>query len=267
LTAGQLFGQSIYMDPTPTDVFMPARLYIDITSSDCGCPELQDADPVSNPLYIWTWMPEEFRPPLGTEDVGNGDWGNSNENMRMKQDETNPNLWYYDFLGAPPVQFYDVPAAELYGGGISFLVKEKNGAPEGEPEQKSEDLSYTPESPGCLDKVCYFPTIWYPDDYLIITYDNGQEQNNGLQNLGPDECYVWFGYSVDGGPLQTLQGSDDKFKMNYIGANKFDLTMIPREYFELNEGETITELRVLFTKPPVNVPPFTTPDISIPGCQ
>ena len=256
------------MDPTPTDVFEPARLYIDITSSECDCPELQDADPESNPLYIWTWQPRgDDRPPLNGENTANGEWSNSNENMRMKRDEANPSLWYFDFLEAPPVQFYDVPAAELYGGGISFLVKEKNGAPEGVPEQKSPDLSYVPESPGCLDKVCYFPTIWYTDDYLIITYDNEQEENSALQNLGPDECYVWFGYSVDGGSLQTLQGSEEKFKMNYIGAGKFDKTMIPFEYFGLNEGETITELRVLFTKQPVNVPPFTSPDISIPGCQ
>ncbi len=53
-----LFGQGIYFDPTPTDVTVPARFYVDVTSPECNCPELLDVNPTDNPLYIWTWDPK-----------------------------------------------------------------------------------------------------------------------------------------------------------------------------------------------------------------
>lgn len=140
------FSQAVYFDPTPTDVnASPVRLYVDISSSLCACPELQDADPDENPLYFWTWGPNEDRPDVTVDgemfNVTNGDWVNSNENLKMMQDENNSNLWYYDFVGASLVEFYSVPSGSLYQGGINFLLKEKNGSPEGQPEQKSNDLN------------------------------------------------------------------------------------------------------------------------------
>ncbi|MEM9052999.1 MAG: PQQ-dependent sugar dehydrogenase, partial [Bacteroidota bacterium] len=138
------FGQGVYVEPQPLFInSQTARLYVDITSTDCNCPELLDADPVTNPLYIWSWAPNEIRPEIlvdgGLVNTNNGSWTDSNENLRMSVDENNPNLWFYDFLNVSLTQFYDVSAA-AFEDGISFLVKEKNGAPQDLPEQKSPDL-------------------------------------------------------------------------------------------------------------------------------
>jgi glucose/arabinose dehydrogenase len=139
------YSQGVYLDPAPTDANEPARLYVDISSAECNCPELLDADPQDNPLYIWTWNPNENRPDVIIEgnpfNVMNGMWSDSNENLKMIRDENDPNLWYYDFLGTSLADFYDVPASVLYDEGIDFLIKEKNGAPPNMPEQKSPDLS------------------------------------------------------------------------------------------------------------------------------
>lgn len=260
-------AQGVYFEPSPTDVTAPARLYIDITSAECNCPELQDVNPESNPLYIWTWVPIEDRQPVNGMDATNGTWNNSNENMKLKQDETNPNLWYFDFFGVSMAEFYQAPAAIFYQGGISFLLKEKNGAPADLPEQKSPDITIIPEPVGCFEKICPFPTTFFQDDYFVITYDNTMEDNGTLQNLGPEECLIWYKYSVNNGPLQTLREPTDKFKMDYDGNGIFSKTMIPEVYFGLSEGQVLTQIDVFITKPPINVPPFTSPISLFPGCQ
>jgi len=262
-----IHAQGIYLEPTPTDVTGPARLYVDVSSSDCNCPELLDVEPETNPLYIWTWDPNEARPAIDGIEVTNGEWGNSNDNLVMQQDPDNPNLWYFDFVGVSMAEFYDVPAATLYAQGISFLVKEKNGAPPDEPEQKSPDLSIVPEPLGCFEKVCPFPTTFFQDEYFFVNYDNTQETISGLQNLGPDECYIWYRISINGGSLQIVQGSSEKFQMKFEGDGQFSISMIPEEYFEVAEGDMLTQIDVYITKLPVAAPPFTSPISLIPGCN
>lgn len=256
------FTQGIYFDPSPTDVTAPGRLYIDVTSSECNCPELLDVDPVTNPLYIWLWNPNE--PLMGTI---NGVWENSNDNLKMQQDDTNPNVWYFDFFGEALSTFYEQPAAVFYASGMDFLVKEKNGAPAGLPEQKSPDLHYTFEPVGCFEKICPFPTTFFQDDYFVITYDNTKETISTLQNLGADECLIWYRYSVNGGSLQVYQQATDKFKMDYDGDGVFSKTMIPEEYFGLNPDDVLTRIDVYITKSPIQAPPFTAPISLFPGCN
>ena len=258
-------GQGVYFDPSPTDVTAPVRLYIDITSSECNCPELQDVNPETEPLYIWTWHPFEDRLPVNGINVQNGAWDNSNDNLKMEQDPNNPNLWYFDFLGVPLTQFYQQPAAVFYADGISFLVKKKNGS--GDPEPKSPDIHITPEPVGCFEKVCPFPTVFFQDEYFAVTYDNNQEVIPTLQNMGPDECLIWYKYSVNGGSLQTYRESTDKFKMTYDGDGMFSISMIPQDYFELLEGEELTRIDVYITKAPINQPPFTSAITLFPGCD
>ena len=263
-------AQSIYLVPSPTNVSEPARLYVDITSAECGCPELQDADPVSNPLYIWTWVPLEARPAITvngeTINITNGEWNASNENMRMKQDPSNPNLWYYDFFEVPLTTFYHSPAADFYGEGIHFLLKEKNGAPPDLPEQKSPDLSVVPESPGCVSIFCTFPTIWFPSDYLRITYNNNIETVTSLQNLDPSEAFVYFAYRVDGGPVQYKGNAPGtEILLDDRGDGTFTFTMVPDQFFEIPEGSELTSLTVFVSKPPVAAPPFSQATLTV-GC-
>jgi hypothetical protein len=252
-------------------VSAPARLYIDITSSECSCPELQDVNPETNPLYIWTWNPNEARPnidPGGADiNVKNGAWEDSNENLKMSQDPDNPNLWYYDYLGYSVVQFYDQPAGVFYDTGISFLVKEKNGAPADMPEQKSGDLNIVLEPVGCFEKVCPFPVTFFQNQYFFITYDNNKEQVAFLQNMPPDECLIWYRISVNDGPFIEFREETDKFKMEYDGDGFFSISMIPEDYFELAEGDILSQIDVFITRPPINVPPFTQPLSLIPGCE
>ncbi len=274
LISGLALGQGVYFDPSPTDVTGNARLYVDISSPDCSnCGALQDADPDTNPIYIWTWNPNEARGVIsvdGTDyDITNGSWDSSNESMVMSQDPENPNLWYYDFVGATLVNYYQAPAASFYDTGIDFLIKEKNGnSPgDGEPEQKSDDMNIVLEPIGCFEKICPFPTTFFQDQYFFINYDNNQETIGFLQNMGPDECLIWFRVSINGGSEIIYRDETDKYKMNYDGDGLFSLSMIPEEYFELQEGDELTYIDAFITKAPINVPPFTQPIRLIPGCE
>ncbi len=260
-------AQGIYFEPEPTNIFEPSRLYINITSSDCSCPELQDADPESNPLYIWAWDPNEERPDINGVNIKNGEWGNSNPNMKMKRDESNPNLWYFDFYNFPMVQFYNVPASTIYADGIQFLVKEKNGAPPDVPEQKSPNLSAVPEAPGCLDKLCLFPTVYFQDDYLTLTYNNNIETIGSLLNIPEDQAYIWFQYKINGGSFQVARAQSEKFRLKADGGGFFSLTLVPKDFFELEDGDILTSVNAFITKPPVQAPPFSGPIPMDPGCQ
>ncbi len=163
------------------------------------------------------------------------------------------------------VQFYGVPAAQFYDTGIDFLVKEKNGAPADLPEQKSPDLNIIPEPIGCFDKVCPFPTLFFQDDFFAITYNNNQETIPSLQNLNEGEALVWFRYKVNGGAFQVLQ-DEVQGVMDYDGDGIFSVTMIPEEYFGLEENDILDEIQVYITKSPIVAPPFTTPISLFPGC-
>jgi len=263
-------SQGVYFDPAPTDVTSPARLYIDITSPECSCPELQDGDSLTNPLYLWAWNPNEDREALDVNgemvNVQNGMWGESNDNLKLTQDSLNGNLWYFDFFGVSLVQFYGVPAAQFYESGIDFLVKEKNGAPADLPEQKSPDINVIPEPIGCFDKVCPFPTTFFQDDFFAITYDTNKEANPGLQ--GGDAYFARFQYKINGGPYQILVITDESLvEMVPEGDGVFSLTMIPEEFFGLGENDILDELRVSFTKPPLTAAPFSSAISLFPGCS
>jgi glucose/arabinose dehydrogenase len=150
LISSVCLSQAIYFEPFGSASSAPVRLYIDLFSSECNCPELQDADSETNPIYIWTWSPNEMRPDLNidgeTFNVMNGNWDDSNENLRLTQDDESPDLWYYDFLGVSLEEFYSV-SSNNFEDGISFLLKEKSGlAPPDGFEQKSPDLNISVES-------------------------------------------------------------------------------------------------------------------------
>jgi hypothetical protein len=264
LITNQVNSQAIYFLPDPTNVTEPARLYINTALPDCQCDELSDAGP-DNPIFLWSWMPVEDRAPLNIDgasiDITNGEWSNSNDNMMMTQDENIPTLWYYDFFEVPLSEFYGASPADFYTTGINFLIKEKNGAPPDVPEQKSADLSIIPESPGCVLQFCTFPTIWYPTDYLTITYDNNQEALFALQNLDPSQAFVFYEYRVDGGPLQTFGNNEtEAIQLESIGGGFFSHTLIPNDFLPTDiEGGEITDLTVVITKsiPVIQAPPFS----------
>ncbi len=197
-------AQGIFLTPSPTDVNAPGvKLYVDLSSEACNCPAIQNADPETNPLYLWTWQPTENRPPLNGENVNNGSWTDSNENLRMQRDADNPNLWYYDFMGASLTEFYGLGpsgAEIILSTGISFLLKAKSGS--GAPEPKSPDLnvqitSLSASQGGQLVWPVLFPNPAAQEVYIQVPADWGSQ--NHLVQI----------YSMDGRLVDAVQSAKD----------------------------------------------------------
>ena len=86
---------------------------------------------VKDEVYMWTWSP-------AGPACGNGEWGNSNDCMRMTH--VNGMIFSMKFV---PTDFYDCTPLQLYSTGISCLAKLDNGnafPDDGLGEAKCEDL-------------------------------------------------------------------------------------------------------------------------------
>ena len=245
---------SAWVDPSPGNVTDSVRLYIDLSHPDCGCPLLQDyATPNAPvPIYMWTWVPAESGRPA---EFANGAWNASNPNLAMRQDPDNPAYWYYTMI---PTSFYNVPAATVYETGFSFLAKAQDGSAIEGGEPKSADQANIPIEPlECVDVVCPFPQVGFQDEYFFIVYDTNRE-SGPMANVGPDNCYMFLRYSVNGGAnvtynagsLQNVAQTNPELKMNFDGDGVFSFSMLPEEFLNLNEGDELTSITVQFVQQP-----------------
>lgn len=247
------FSQAAYIQPSPTGKNDTITLYINVAQTTDGT--MNNAlsamltDHPDDTVYLWTWQPAG---PV----IGNGDWTNSNSGMALTK--VSEKLYSIRFL---PTSFYGVDATTFFTNGISCLAKLRSGnAYQGEynGEAKTEDLKINIIPKLCDELYCVFPEIAKTDDYVSITYDNVQETNPDLQNLGDDDCYLFlraeqstfvaFNYA-DPAVVTTLP----QLKMKSMGNGKFRLTVIPSDFFAeagvLPEGFDLKKLKFYVLKP------------------
>jgi hypothetical protein len=241
------FAQAAYISPSPTGKNDTITLYIDVaqsTGSNGALKLMLDTYPDQD-VYLWTWQP-------AGPTVGNGDWGNSNEAMKMTH--VSGKLYSMRFK---PTSYYNVDAASFFNLGISCLAKFKDGnSYPGQfgGEAKTEDLHVNIIPRLCDDIFCVFPEIAKQGDFVSITYDNTQETIAGLQNMGDDECYIYL-YGITGiftgipYVATNLVTSTPALKMKRVpGTNKFRFTFIPSDFLPLN-GASISGLKYYIMRP------------------
>jgi len=244
-----VFSQAAFVLPSPTPADEPITLYIDVNQTNGGLksilanhPEMQDQ------VYIWSWMPRE---PVG----GNGSWGDSNEERKLVHEG---NLIYsWTFV---PTEAYGVDGPTFFANGISCLAKLDNGnafPDDNVGEAKTEDLKVSIIPKLCDAKFCNFPLLSKPDDYLSITYDNNQELNPNLQNLGADECYLYliayydeFEFNFTAYATQAVTTTLPEMKLRPVSGSPgmFRITFIPQELFP-NNPLPILKLKYMVLKP------------------
>lgn len=269
LTSTLVWSQAAYVLPSPTGATDSVKLYIDVNSAGGGLkdmllnhPEYQDS------VYIWSWNPAE---PVG----GNGSWSNSNPNRILKNEG---NLLFS--LKFVPVSYYGVDGPTFFSKGISCLAKLKNGnafPDDGVGEAKTPDIHVAIIPKLCDAMYCVFPQQGKVDDYISITYDNNQETNVDLQNLGPDECYLFIRAQQDlfqgvNYTTPVLTSSTPALKMKPVTGQPgiFRLTIIPEELFDgvVPENFDMQMLRFYVLKPGFTYlfnPPFE--DYSFSDCS
>lgn len=255
-------AQKVYVLPSPTDASSEMTLFIDMNQSEDGIQNnglsgIIDAHP-DTAIFLWTWDPSGPA-------AGNGDWDNSASHQQLTK--VGPKLYSMSFI---PTEYYGVDGPQLFARGISCLAKLQNGMEaEGFPfEAKSEDMHVDIIPKLCDARLCVFPELREPDDYVTITYDNNKETiYEGLQGMGEDDCYIYLLGKVDAFTSYELTPENEVvlnpvLKLVSMGDGKFRSTLIPEDIFApmLAEGESLNEIwyyivRDGFTYPP-GPPPF-----------
>jgi len=247
------FGQAAFVLPSPTNANDSMTLYIDMNQSVNGTnnnalkAHLQSHPEAADSVYLWTWMP-------AGPACGNGEWNNSNNCMLMTRVQ---GLLYS--IKIKPLDFYGVSALQLFQNGIFCLAKLKDGKEyetEGIGESKSEDFIIDIVPALCEAVYCFFPEAAKIDDFLSITYDNTQEANVDLQNMGPNDCYIYL--SAKTGPFtsypiapQAEVTSHPELQLKPLPGidGGFRITIIPSEFFSVPEGETILSIVYYIIRP------------------
>jgi len=177
------------------------------------------------PLYFWTWHPNDPAP-------GNGGWDNSNEARKMTKEGTNK--WS---LTMKPADFYGlVPAAVTQ---IKFLVKAKDG--NGDIKSSDIELNVTP--------LIFIPTAFrtfpsvagqneimkvYLDQTLVTT-------DLAAQRMNPVSADVFL-YSNTG----ALVGNAVNKPLQNLGNKLFSFAVFPRGDFDIPAGTIINKMTVIY---------------------
>jgi len=200
-------------------------------------------------MFIWTWNPAEH--PAGhpkVNGIGGAPWKNSNPALVMKKE--GPRLYSWSII---PTEFYEVDAATVYQKDIHFLVKPQDGGGYGSPDRKSSDLVVKVDPPITERAVVYsFPASFLADDIMQINYDNARETKPSMQNLAPNNAFVYAECKlVDSTVIKIPQNyfvnmsNYPQTQMNYTSNGVFQLYMSPFEYFGLKEGDEIDEIKII----------------------
>ncbi len=255
-------AQKVYVLPSPTDANSEMTLFIDMNQSEDGIQNnglsgILDAYP-DTAVYLWTWDPSGPA-------AGNGDWDNSASHQELNK--VGPKLYSMTFV---PTEYYGVDGPQLFSRGISCLAKLRNGMEaEGFPfEAKSEDMHVDIIPKLCDARLCVFPELREPDDYITITYDNTKETlYEGLQEMGEDDCYIYLLGKVDAFTsvelsIESEVTQNPDLKLQSMGDGRFRTTLIPEDLFAplLAEDQVLSEIwyyivREGFSYPP-GPPPF-----------
>lgn len=264
-------AQKVYVLPSPTDANSEMTLFIDMNQSEDGIQNnglsgILDAYP-DTAVYLWTWDPSGPA-------AGNGDWDNSASHQELNK--VGPKLYSMTFV---PTEYYGVDGPQLFSRGISCLAKLRNGMEaEGFPfEAKSEDMHVDIIPKLCDARLCVFPELREPDDYITITYDNTKETlYEGLQEMGEDDCYIYLLGKVDAFTsvelsIESEVTQNPDLKLQSMGDGRFRTTLIPEDLFAplLAEDQVLSEIwyyivREGFSYPP-GPPPFEI--ISLLDCE
>ena len=186
------------------------------------------------PLYLWTWHPNEPPP-------GNGDWSNSNEARKLTKE--GPNKWS---ISLKPVDFYakmengvltPLKPSELTE--IRFLVKADNG----DGDKKTNDI---------ILKVA--PLVFTPTDFRTFPAIAGQNEIMKVyldQTLVTDDLTTQRMKPVSADiavydPAGNKVGNTVNKTLQDLGNKLYSFAVFPRGDFNVPDGTAINKMVVTY---------------------
>jgi hypothetical protein len=187
-------------------------------------------------------------------------WKNSNDILKL----TNTGPRQYKYVFKPTLaEWYETDAATAYARGLSFLVKPKDGGGFGDPDIKSEDVDIAIDPPATeRDPAWMFPASATETDLITVTYENFRDTTSALENLGPDDLYIYInGQDADGNNYRIENffntPSNPKLKMDYIGNQTFRKQFVPQDFIPVPPGIEIVEWDFRLVTPALVQVPYT----------
>ena len=184
------------------------------------------------PLYIWTWRPSD---PVG----GNGEWGSSNESLRMTKESDN--VWSITFV---PTELYGKSPGEFASDGneIHFLVKAKDGS--GTPERKTNDLKISVQPLEFVPSLNRnFPVKVTEEDVVTLYLDQKQADDPNLK-------FILGDFSLTVQPVDLAGNAVDGKSVTMDASNHGDGVhsgvLIPVRSFQQSASRAVG-LRYFFT--------------------
>ena len=193
-------AQKAYVLPSPTDANSELTLFIDMNQSEDGIQNnglsaILDAFPDTT-VYLWTWDPSGPA-------AGNGDWDNSADHQQLTK--VGPKSYSMTFV---PTEYYGVDGPQLFATASRAWPSSKATPSTDSALKPSRKTCTSPIPQLCAARICVFPELREPDDFLTITYDNTKEVlYEGLQNMGDDGATstCWAIKSTPSRVTSTLQ--------------------------------------------------------------
>lgn len=247
-SASGLWSQKVWTEPetdiNPSDTL---KIYIDLAEMDC-----QSLFGTTDPLYIWSWMPND---PAN----GNGAWDASNTDNEWES--IGGGVYRFTMI---PIDFYGTDAQTVFDNDISFLAKALDGGGGGDcsatgGEYKTEDLMVVVDPPtGGLQKVFSFPSASNADslalegkDIVTILYDNALEDKASMQNPGDLFVYV-TAFDLNGNQYRPATintvGSTPALQMTQEGS-MYRWTIQPNRLFSIPDTEILEHFQLQVVKP------------------
>lgn len=215
--AAQTSGAIITTIPANFTAVDQVKIIVDVAAVS----NLKDKEP----LYVWTWFPNEPAP-------GNGQWGNSDESRKMVKE--GPNKWSWTIK---PTDFYGVVPAAITQ--IKFLVKAKDGSG----DQKTNDIELN-VSPLVFVPTAFrtFPSVAGQNEIMKIYLDQNLVTNDlTTQRMNPVSADLFL-YSTSG----SLVGNIINKPLLSLGNKLFSFAVFPRGDFNIPAGTIINKMIVIY---------------------
>jgi hypothetical protein len=193
---------------------------VEVTIDVSAVPNLAGKEP----LYVWTWDPND--PP-----IGNGDWTNSNEALKLTKVATNK--WKWTFV---PADFYRKTPAQIPQ--VQFLVKAKDGSG----DAKTSDIKLV------VSPLIYVPTAFrsFPssvsqNDPITFYLDQNLATDVNSQRINPTTAEVKL-YTAAG----TQVGATKTYTLRNMGNKNYAVTVFPRGDFSIASGVKVNKVTVTY---------------------
>jgi hypothetical protein len=177
------------------------------------------------PLYVWTWHPNEPAP-------GNGSWDNSNEARKMVKE--GPNKWSWTIK---PTDFYGVVPAAITM--IQFLVKAKNG----NGDLKTNDITLN-VAPLIFTPTDFrtFPSVAGQNEVMKVYFDQKLVTNDvTTERMTPVSADITL---YDG--ANVLVGTLVNKPVQALGNRVYVFSVLPRADFVIPAGVLVNKMRVVY---------------------